>query len=191
MATAIKISPKTAAKPTRMLGILAMFYFKKSLMPRRTITAERCIQKPMKTCVSAVLALTLFAISFASASDPGDPADAKPESSQSGGTIVFYRPKGLFGAGMRPDILLDGQVVGQSAPGKKFHVAVPSGPHRVSVPNSLYSGERALEISIVDGEMVYVRTSLGGSAFGGRTNVELIDAATGANETEKLKLVSP
>ena len=104
------------------------------------------------------------------------------------GRIVFYRPSGLFGYGMRPDIFLDGKKVGESTPGSQFHVPVAPGTHYVSVPNSVYSGDRRLEVKVGNKEIVYVRTSLGGSAFGGRTNVELIGASEGASESEGLDL---
>jgi hypothetical protein len=106
------------------------------------------------------------------------------------GRIVFYRPNGLFGNGMRADILLDGKRVGRSAPGIRFYVDTPIGIHSVAVPNSLYSGDRTLAVTVHDQEIVYVRTSIGGSAFGGRTNVELVGAMQGATETASLELVN-
>ena len=115
------------------------------------------------------------------------PSAIPPEGS---GRIVFYRPSGIFGFGMRPDILLDGKKVGRSAPGTQFYVDTALGTHAIAVPNSSHPGERTLDVTIHNKEIVYVRTSLGGSAFGGRTNVELIDASQGAQESASLELVS-
>jgi len=136
-----------------------------------------------------LLIFSLFITSLAGASTPDATSDAASQEA-AGGAIVFYRPKGFFGAGMRPEISLDGKVVGKSSPGRKFQVEVSPGAHKVTIPNSVYSGERALEVTVVNGETTYVRTSLGGSAFGGRTNIEFVDAPTGEAEANKLKLVS-
>lgn len=104
------------------------------------------------------------------------------------GRIVFYRTSGIWGYGMRPDIFLDGRKVGQSVPGAKFNVHVPPGTYRVTVPNSMYEGERKLSLTLREREIVYVRTSLGGSALGGRTNVEVVPAAEAEGESSGLEL---
>jgi hypothetical protein len=91
---------------------------------------------------------------------------------------------------MRSDILLDRKVVGRSAPGTQFYVDTSTGIHHVAVPNSLYPGERTLDVTVVNKETVYVRTSVGGSAFGGRTNVEVMTTSQGAQEAAGLELVA-
>ena len=145
---------------------------------------------PINTIIRCLLlSVSLMAAGCATAPQPATanpPSASPPEGS---GRIIFYRPSGVFGYAMRSDILLDGKNVGRSAPGTRFHVDAVPGTHRVSVPNSLYSGDRALEVTVRNGEIVYVRTSLGGSAFGGRTNVELVGASAGAEESAKLELV--
>lgn len=136
-----------------------------------------------------MLALALVAAGCATApqSDTRTTPSAIPPDGS--GRIVFYRPGGLFGYGMRPDVFLDGKKVGESAPGTQFHVNAAPGIHYISVPNSIYSGDRRLEVTIRNKEIVYVRTSLGGSAFAGRTNVELIGASQGASESVSLEVV--
>lgn len=120
-------------------------------------------------------------------SNPPNALAALPQ--EGSGRIVFYRPNGIFGYGMRSDILLDGKKVGRSVPGTQFYVDTSPGIHHIVVPNSLYSGDRTLDITVVNKELVYVRTSLGGSAFGGRTNVELVLGPQGAQEVAGLELV--
>lgn len=105
------------------------------------------------------------------------------------GRIMFYRPNALFGYAQRGDILLDGKKVGESVPGQKFFVDTPVGEHRVSVPNILYSGDQAVSVLVKQRETAYVRTSLGGSALVGRTNVELVAPEVGAQESAALSLV--
>lgn len=140
---------------------------------------------------STLLAMALVAAGCATAPQSTTRAAPSATPPDGSGRIVFYRPSGIFGYGMRPDILLDGKMVGVSAPGSQFHVNAAPGKHHVTVPNSLYSGDRGLEVTVRNREIVYVRTSLGGSAFGGRTNVELIGAAQGAEESAGLELVGP
>ncbi|SRR6266496_47555 len=138
----------------------------------------------------SLLVVTLILVGCANAPQSetrSTPSAIPPEGS---GRIVFYRPSGIFGSGMRPDILLDGKKVGRSAPGTRFFVDTALGTHAIAVPNSSHPGERTLDVTIHNKEIVYVRTSLGGSAFGGRTNVELIDASQGAQESGSLELVS-
>ena len=139
---------------------------------------------------STLLAVLLAAAGCATAppsTTRAAPSAVPPDGS---GRIVFYRPSGLFGYAMRPDIFLDGRKVGESAPGAQFHVDAAPGIHHVTVPNSLYSGDRRLEVTVRNKEIVYVRTSLGGSAFAGRTNVELIGASEGKDESANLEVVS-
>ncbi len=137
-----------------------------------------------------LLPVILLMVGCATAPQPGTRGAPSAVPAEGSGRIVFYRPDGLFGYGMRSDILLNGQKVARSAPGTKFYVDVPTGIHHVVVPNSLYSGDRTLAITVRNREVTYVRTSLGGSAFGGRTNVELIDPSQGAAETAGLEFVN-
>lgn len=138
--------------------------------------------------------LWLFAVLVAGcASNPVTHATA-PQLAQPAagkGRIMFYRPNALFGYAQRGDILLDGKKVGESIPGEKFFVDTSIGTHRVSVPNILYSGDRAVSVLVEERETAYVRTSLGGSAFVGRTNVELVAPELGAQESASLALVEP
>ena len=137
-----------------------------------------------------ILPIILLITGCATAPQLGTQGAPSAVPAEGSGRIVFYRPNGLFGYGMRADILLDGQKVARSAPGTKFYVDVPTGMHNVVVPNSLYSGERTLAITVRNRKVTYVRTSLGGSALGGRTNVELIESSQGAAEAEGLELVN-
>lgn len=107
------------------------------------------------------------------------------------GRIIFYRPSGFYGYAMRPDILLNGRKVGVSVPGTKFYVDTTAGVHRVSIPNSLWSGERILDIAVSDGQVIYVRTSLGATAQRGRTDIELVDSRRGTEDTAQLTLAAP
>lgn len=141
----------------------------------------------LKLIFSAALAASFASI--ASAATQEVPADQG--SSIDTGKIIFYRPSSAFGLAMRPAIIINGEKIGKSMSGKRFTVEVPVGTYQIEIPNTLYSGERTLEVKVQSGESVYIKTSIGGSAFGGRTNVEQIDAIQGEREAEKLKDVNP
>jgi hypothetical protein len=110
--------------------------------------------------------------------------------SEGKGRIVFYRPSGFYGGGMRPNILLNGKKVGISRPGTVFYVDVDSGKHQVTVPAILYSGETTIDITISKNETVYVRNYMGGSAFGGRTNVEVVNSEQAVTEINELEFMT-
>ncbi|CAG0941796.1 DUF2846 domain-containing protein [Geobacter sp.] len=116
--------------------------------------------------------------------------NSMPILSQELGRIIFYRPDTLFGAGMRPDILLDGRKVGASRRGTVFYVDVEPGTHHITVPAVMYPGESKIDIALRQNETVYVKTSIGGSSFGGRTNVEVVDSAKASAEIDHLVFVA-
>jgi hypothetical protein len=91
---------------------------------------------------------------------------------------------------MRPNILLNGKKVGISRPGTVFYVDVDSGKHQVTVPAILYSGETTIDITISKNETVYVRNYMGGSAFGGRTNVEVVNSEQAVTEINELEFMT-
>lgn len=127
---------------------------------------------------AAAIALLLVA-GCATPPLPANPADQDP----SAGTIVFYRPiYTAFGHGHRPDLLVDGLRVGRSVPGEWFAAKAAPGPRVVSSPSVIYSGVATLDVVVRAGERIYVRTSMGGPAWAGLANVELVDAKTARAE---------
>ena len=106
------------------------------------------------------------------------------------GRIIFYRPDILFGAGMRPDILIDGKKIGKSRHGTVFYVDVDPGKHQVTVPVVLYPGETAIDIELRQNETVYVKTFIGGSSFAGKTNIEVVSSEQALAEIDDLVFVT-
>lgn len=149
------------------------------------------MKAPAALTRSLLLALALVAAGCATTGTA--PAPAMPTAAPADGTarIVFYRPGGLIGYGMRPDILVDGRKVGESSPGTQFAVSVAPGRRQVSVSNSLYSGERKLEVTVRNKEVVYVRTSIGVDSLAGRTDVAIMPAEQGASESAGLDVARP
>ena len=137
----------------------------------------------------SVLTLLLVA---GCASAPPPPTSAAPSLAPppGSGRIVFFRTSSIFGFAMRADILLDQKVVGRSEPATKFSIDVAPGVHHVSIPNSVYSGDRTLEVPVKVGETVFVRTWIGSGSFAGRTEVETVSAAEGQAQAAKLDALS-
>lgn len=133
-------------------------------------------------------ALTLVLVAGCAATTPPPQTAAAPSLTPppGSGRIVFFRTSNIFGFAMRADILLDQKVVGRSAPATKFSVDVAPGVHKVSIPNSVYSGDRTLEVPVKAGEVVYVRSWIGSGSFAGRTEVEVVGKAEGETESAKL-----
>ena len=140
---------------------------------------------------SILLALALAAAGCATTGS--SPASAMPAAAPAEGTgrIVFYRISSPIGYGMRPDILVDGKKVGESAPGTQFPVTVTPGRHLVSVARSLYSGDSKLEVPVRNKEVVYVRTSIGMGSLAGSTDVAIVSAQEGASESAGLEVARP
>jgi hypothetical protein len=132
-------------------------------------------------------ALPLLVIAGCATAPPTEKfAVASPTPPPGSGRIVFFRTSNIFGFAMRADILLDQKVIGRSAPATKFSVDVTPGMHQVSVPNSVYSGDRTLQVPVKAGEVVFVRTWIGSGSFAGRTEVEVVSRAEGEAESAKL-----
>jgi hypothetical protein len=90
------------------------------------------------------------------------------------GRVYFYRTYSTFGAGMRPEIFVDGKVVGKSIPGGVFYADLSAGEHAITVDAQIYPGASLLRVNIEPKETAYVRTWIGGGGFVGRTNIAIV-----------------
>lgn len=111
-----------------------------------------------------------------------------PPLEENSGRLFFYREYSAFGAGMRPDILVCGKKVGQSVPGGVFYVDLPAGECDVTIPGMLYPGKNSLHVSIQQRGVQYIRSWVGGSGFGGRTNMELVTESTATSAMKGLSV---
>lgn len=110
--------------------------------------------------------------------------------SKANGRIVFYRPRGFYGWGMRPDIHLNRNKIGRSLPGTIFYVDVNPGKYLISIPTILYPGEQTINIEISENETAYIKSYMSGSAIGGRTNIEVVNAELAIAEIENLEFIT-
>lgn len=59
----------------------------------------------------------------------------------------------------------------------------------MSIPTTLYPGEQSVNITISDNETVYIKNYMGGSAFGGRTNIEVVKNEKAITEIDELEFM--
>ncbi len=82
------------------------------------------------------------------------------------GRIFFYRTPMFFADGQHPDILLNGELVGESIPSGFFFVDRPAGTYKVTM-----RGDDKVTFELAASELKYVRTWTA-AGFGFRAAVE-------------------
>lgn len=110
----------------------------------------------MKLIPLALICATL-ALTGCAASGPklAEMSSSIPTLKSDQGRVYFYRKDTLFGAGLQPNIKLDGAVVGESSRNSFFYVDAAVGSHEASTTT-----ETTNKVSFVlaPGETKYVRT---------------------------------
>lgn len=96
--------------------------------------------------------------------------------------IYFYRTQ-VFGAGVQPDIFLNGEKVGTCQPKGVFYKDVGPGKYEVGVETEV---ERKLTFVAAAGEERYVRCHISLGLLVGRGNVELVDPTDALGEIQGL-----
>lgn len=105
----------------------------------------------------ALLALVLALAGCAASGPKYAEVEASMPSLRAGqGRIVFFRTSGA-GPAVRPDIRLNGEVVGTSEPGSFFFVDRPAGRYTASARTEV---ESSVEVLVRDGEVSYVESSI-------------------------------
>ncbi len=84
-------------------------------------------------------------------------AASMPKPKAGEGRIYFFRPS-TFGLALQPNILLNGQLVGQSKAGGFFFVDKPAGKYVASASTET---ENSLSFTLDPGETKYFRVSIG------------------------------
>jgi len=140
--------------------------------------------------VKHVLVCSALILSGCAATGPkmAQVADSFPGLASDHGRVFFYRTYASFGAAMRPEIIACGNKVGKSVPGGAFYEDIPAGRCDITVPTVIYGGERTLTLDVRAQETIYVRTWVGASGFGGRTNMEVVPEERAIAEIRTLAL---
>ncbi|MGQ5525445.1 DUF2846 domain-containing protein [Chitinimonas sp. PSY-7] len=94
-----------------------------------------------------------------------------PELHISKGRIFFYREDTLLGGGVRPNIKVNDQIVGESIPGGFFFIDRDPGKYRVSTSTEV---EKTLLFKLESGQKRYVKTTLSMGALIARVSPSLV-----------------
>lgn len=87
-----------------------------------------------------------------------------PALAEGKGRILFYRTSNVFGAGIQPDVKLNGQVVGTAKPGGFFYMDMPADSYEVVLSTEVNkkltfvldsSEEKCVRLSVGLGVVVY------------------------------------
>jgi hypothetical protein len=101
------------------------------------------------------------------------------------GRIFFYRSS-VLGAAIQPNILVNGDVVGEMVPMGFFFVDRSPGNYLVSAATE---AEATLPLSLEPNQTQYVRGSISFGAFVGRPSFTLVDSMNALNEMQDLGYV--
>ncbi|WP_431823309.1 DUF2846 domain-containing protein [Burkholderia sp. F1] len=140
----------------------------------------------IKMCRALLLAGSVALLASGCASGPQykEMASSIPTLAADHGRIYFFRSGSVFGAGLQPQIKLNGQAVGQSKPGGFFYVDEPAGQYTVSTATET---EKTVSFALDAGETKYVRTSVALGVLVGRVVPSLEDSAVAMEAISDLK----
>ena len=99
------------------------------------------------------------------------------------GRIYFYRTS-TVGAGIRPNVLVNGQPVGKAIAKGFFFIDRPGGTYTVQTVTEV---QRSLEIDLQPGEEKYVLLKVEMGIFVGRIKPVLVDSELGRAEITKTR----
>ncbi len=102
-----------------------------------------------------------------------------PALKASEGRLYVYRSGTMMGAGIQPNVVINGKVAGESKPGGFFFVDLPPGTVEVLTSTEV---EKKLTLTLDAGQTRYVRTSVGLGVLVYRVYPELVDDKVGAKE---------
>ena len=131
----------------------------------------------IRTCLLA-LAIGLLG-GCATGPKYGEVKQSIPSLKQAEGRIFFYRSGNPFGSAIQPSVMLNGNKVGDSAPGGFFFVDTKPGPMEVTLSTEV---DRKATFTLTAGQVRYVRMSVGLGVIVYRVYPELVDDSVGQGE---------
>jgi hypothetical protein len=134
---------------------------------------------------AAILMATLIS-GCATGAKYGEVASTFPTLSPSQGRIYFYRPS-AFGAGVQPEIRLNGQKVGTAKPHGFYFVDRAPGNYEVAASTE---AEKKLTFTLGAREERYVRLKIQMGVLVGRIVPELVDKAEAESELKSLSYIA-
>lgn len=129
-----------------------------------------------------VPALVLLLTACASGPKYSEVASGFPALDPEQGRIYIYRPSS-FGAAVRPNVTLNGAVVGEAISYGFFYVDRAPGDYTLMTSTEV---DRSLSLTLQAGQTRYVRLGISFGFVVGHVYPELVDNTVGAEEIRKL-----
>ncbi len=142
----------------------------------------------MNTTLKSLLMVAALAILAGCASGPkyAEVAGTFPQLAADQGRIWFYRSGTMFGAGIQPNVMLNGAKVGDSTPGGFFFVDRPAGNYEVLLSTEV---DRKVTFTLEPRQERYIRMTVGLGVVVYRVFPELADPAEGSKEVRELSYI--
>ncbi|MAY41654.1 MULTISPECIES: DUF2846 domain-containing protein [unclassified Neptuniibacter] len=99
--------------------------------------------------------------------------------------LYIYRNSN-FGAALKKNILIDGQIIGESAPMTYFYKELEPGTHQLSTESEF--SDNALTVAMEAGKNYFVKQYIKMGVFVGGANLEPVDEIEGKNGVLECKL---
>lgn len=126
--------------------------------------------------------LSLFLVACATGPKYSDMAPGFDNLDKSQGRIYVYRPSSM-GAAVRPNVKLNGEVIGEAISHGFFFVDRAPGEYTIMTSTEV---DRSLSFTLEEGQTRYVRLSISIGFFVGHVYPELVDSSVGKKEIEDL-----
>lgn len=137
----------------------------------------------MKAATKLFLVLTVLVISGGCATSGLKFTELAPTISNmapDAGRIYIYRPSS-FGAAVRPDVKLNGEVIGEAVSWGFFYVDRKPGNYEILTSTEV---DRKLSLTLNKGQSRYVRLSIAMGFFVGHVYPELVENEVGEKEIQ-------
>ncbi|WP_168408781.1 DUF2846 domain-containing protein [Acinetobacter indicus] len=108
-----------------------------------------------------------------------------PQAGQAG--IYVYRSNSVVGAGLKKDIWVNGECLGETARGVYFYTEVEGGKTHIVSTESEFSPNH-LNVTTQSGKNYYAQQYIKPGVFVGGANVKLVDETEGQQAIEKYSL---
>ncbi|CZF81252.1 hypothetical protein GCE9029_02497 [Grimontia celer] len=146
------------------------------------------MKKVVSLALFAAIALSGCAtVPTVSDADTNAAKQFNPPASSDNAGIYVYRIDSPVGAALKKDVFIEGECIGETAPGVFFyHEVLGGGQVKVSTESEFSPND--LLVDTEKGQLYFVEQYIKMGAFVGGAGVELVDEATGKEEVSKLKM---
>src|SRR5271170_5754499 len=143
------------------------------------------MNKSMRQCAVLCVLLPLLAACANGATGPTFDQTRATEApvAQNVGRIYLYRGGRNWGAGLQPDIKINGVKVGEAVPGGYFYVDEAPGTYTVTIATEK---EETVSVPVVAGQAVYVHIYVLPGVFVGHVVPEIMDSAKATTDIRTL-----